>query len=220
MQYFAPSWVISIVRDGDKTAGWRRLQKSLQVHDTVLMDDCQHMAAAQLDHRAFAPLFHRYHARVFAFVAARLGDQTEAEDVTSETFRRALTGLASFHCHHEGSFAAWLFRIAHNEVLRQYQRNPANRMIALDDLPDLSADTPDIESDLQRRQQFAQIRGFISHLSPRRQEIITLRFYGEMRNNEIAAVLGLDERTVASHLCRAIDELQTMLQQSMQDETR
>jgi DNA-directed RNA polymerase specialized sigma24 family protein len=34
-----------------------------------------------------------------------------------------------------------------------------------------------------------------------------LKFYGGLRNSEIAAVLGLDERSVASHLCRALDDL-------------
>jgi DNA-directed RNA polymerase specialized sigma24 family protein len=47
-------------------------------------------------------------------------------------------------------------------------------------------------------------------LSPRRQEVVTLRFYGGLRNREIARVLGLDERTVAAHLCRAIQDLEGM----------
>ncbi len=53
----------------------------------------------------------------------------------------------------------------------------------------------------------------IETLSPRRQEVITLRFFGELRNQEIAEILSLDERTVASHLCRAIEDLQNKYQQ-------
>ena len=41
-----------------------------------------------------------------------------------------------------------------------------------------------------------------------RAEVLTLKFYGELRNKEIAAVLGLDERTVASNLSRALDQLE------------
>ncbi len=39
------------------------------------------------------------------------------------------------------------------------------------------------------------------------------RFFGELPNREIALALGLDERTVASHLCRALDDLERLLTQ-------
>jgi len=45
-------------------------------------------------------------------------------------------------------------------------------------------------------------------LTPRRQEIVALRFFGGLRNREIAAVLDLDERTVAAHLARGLADLQ------------
>jgi RNA polymerase sigma factor (sigma-70 family) len=47
----------------------------------------------------------------------------------------------------------------------------------------------------------------IAKLSPRRRDIVTLRFFGGLRNQEIAAVLKLDERSVASHLSRALEDL-------------
>ncbi|HET7078316.1 MAG TPA: sigma-70 region 4 domain-containing protein, partial [Chloroflexia bacterium] len=54
---------------------------------------------------------------------------------------------------------------------------------------------------------FADLHRLIATLSPRRREVITLKFFGGLQNREIAAVLGLDERTVASHLCRALEDL-------------
>ena len=50
----------------------------------------------------------------------------------------------------------------------------------------------------------------IARLPERRREIITLRFYGELRNQEIAEVLGLDVRTVASHLSRGLRDLHAL----------
>ena len=81
-------------------------------------------------------------------------------------------------------------------------------MVSFDDLPEITSDTPTPEAAFQRQEQFNRLRQRIANLSPRRQEIVTLRFFGELRNSEIAAVLGLDERTVAAHLCRAIEDLQ------------
>jgi RNA polymerase sigma-70 factor (ECF subfamily) len=58
-----------------------------------------------------------------------------------------------------------------------------------------------------RKETFAQLSGMIASLSPRRRDIVTLRFFGGLRNREIAAILNLDERSVASHLSRALDDL-------------
>jgi RNA polymerase sigma-70 factor (ECF subfamily) len=176
------------------------------------IDDCAQVAAAQRSRQAFEPLFDRYYARVYAYAAARLADERDAQDVTAETFRRAVTGLASFECQHEGSFAAWLFRIAHNEVLRAYER--ARPTVSLEALPEFADSSPDLDHLLDQQQQMEQVRRLLDLLSPRRREIVALRFYGEMRNREIAEALGLDERTVAAHLCRALDDLHALMQPS------
>jgi DNA-directed RNA polymerase specialized sigma24 family protein len=60
-------------------------------------------------------------------------------------------------------------------------------------------------------EQFLNLRCLIGTLSPRRQEIITLKFFGGLRNREIALMLALDERTVASHLCRGLEDLHRKL---------
>lgn len=46
---------------------------------------------------------------------------------------------------------------------------------------------------------------------PLLQEVVALRFFAGLRNHEIAAVQGIHERSVASHLCRALDDLQRTL---------
>jgi RNA polymerase sigma-70 factor (ECF subfamily) len=77
-----------------------------------------------------------------------------------------------------------------------------------DDVPELTSPAPLPEQVLAQRETFAEMRTLMATLSPRRQEVITLKFFGDLRNNEIAAILGLDERTVAAHLCRGLQDLQ------------
>ena len=52
------------------------------------------------------------------------------------------------------------------------------------------------------------MRRLVAALPPRRQEVIRLRFFGGLSSREIAAILDLDERTVASNLSRALVDLQ------------
>lgn len=169
----------------------------------------EHHLIQQARHKpdAFRALYHRYLSRVYAYVAYRVGRRADAEDLTADIFMKALEGLPQFEDRGEGAFAAWLFRIAHHR-LAQFYRQHAPVEVSFDELPDLQSDSPTPEAFIQQQERFTRLYQRIALLSPRRQEILTLRFFGELRNNEIAEVLGLDERTVASHLCRAIEDLQ------------
>ncbi|HEY3217738.1 MAG TPA: RNA polymerase sigma factor [Candidatus Limnocylindria bacterium] len=166
---------------------------------------------ARRDRSAFAELYDAYFARVYGYVAARLGSRSDAEDVVADTFVRALDALPRFEYRGPGSFAAWLFRIAHNRALTE----SAKRRHQVDLDADAVAGRPGSlvdrspEAGVEQAEDAHLIRRLIQSLSPRRQEVVTLRFFGGLRNREIAEVLGLDERTVASHLCRALDELRT-----------
>ncbi|UCC65175.1 MAG: sigma-70 family RNA polymerase sigma factor, partial [Anaerolineae bacterium] len=147
---------------------------------------------------------------VYAYVRYRVHDLQDAEDIIADVFCRAIRTLQRFEWRNANSFAAWLFRIAHNLVIDHFrQRKRAGLSLApADSLLELADQSPLPEDVLARQEVFQQMRVLIATLSPRRQEIVTLRFYGGLRNCEIARVLGLDERTVAAHLCRALQDLE------------
>ena len=89
-----------------------------------------------------------------------------------------------------------------------------------DNLPELASHTPSPEETLTQEEAFQHMRAVVATLSPRRQEIITLKFFGGLRNREIADILGLDERTVASHLSRGLRDLQTRYGTQVESEVR
>jgi RNA polymerase sigma-70 factor (ECF subfamily) len=62
------------------------------------------------------------------------------------------------------------------------------------------------------REVSADVLRLIEELSPRKQEVVLLRYFGGLQNKEIAAVLDLDERTISAHLSRALSELQEKLE--------
>lgn len=163
---------------------------------------------ARSDPDAFRTIFRNMHPRVFAYIAYRVGRAEDAEDITAEVFMRVANGLSRFEYRGEGSFTAWLFQIAHREVARFFSRKRIDADIPLDELPDIAGYDPTPEQALVRKERFAAVRAALADLPPRRAEVLTLKFYGELRNKEIAEVLGLDERTVASNLSRALDQLE------------
>src|SRR5690606_31104714 len=91
-------------------------------------DEARLMSLARAHPEAFAPLYERYFPRVYAYCLRRVDDPQEAEDLCSQVFTRALTGL---HSYRGGLVSAWLFRIAHTVVVNHYRSR--RRVIPLDD---------------------------------------------------------------------------------------
>jgi RNA polymerase sigma-70 factor, ECF subfamily len=160
---------------------------------------------AHEDPEAFKHLYNHYFPRLYAYVSYRVGRVEDAEDLVSETFLKAVAGIKSFRWQHENSFAAWLFRIARNSISTFYRQKERWQTVPLDELPDLQAHSLLPSDVILQKEKFERLRQLINTLTPRQQEIITLKFFGGLRNQEIAEVLQIDERTVSAHLCRGLE---------------
>ncbi len=168
---------------------------------------------ARADPRAFVHLYDHYFPRIHAYVRYRVRSGQDAEDIVAEVFLKAMRRLRGFKWRHEHSFATWIFRIAHNLIIDYYRRSERIE-VTLDPrerAPESATPLPSRaarpEEALIQQQTFQQMQTLIETLSPRRREVITLRFFGGLRNKEIAGILNLDERTVASHLSRGLQDL-------------
>jgi RNA polymerase sigma-70 factor (ECF subfamily) len=76
---------------------------------------------ARKDPHAFLHLYDHYFPRVQAYVRYRVASPENAQDVIADVFLRAIDRLGQFQWRAAGSFAAWLFRIAHNRVIGYYR---------------------------------------------------------------------------------------------------
>src|SRR3989454_11590894 len=104
--------------------------------------------AAQRDRTRFAELYEDNFERVYAFIARRVRDRDEAEDLTAEVFQQALANLARFEWRGV-PFAAWLFRIAANAIIDRAKSAARER-----DVPSLDGPA---EGDLEVVEQRAQL---------------------------------------------------------------
>ncbi len=174
------------------------------------LPDAELLRAARTDAEAFEALYDRYLDRVFAFVASRVRCRADAEDFTSEVWMRVLKSLPRFQWRHEASVPAWIFRIARNVLIDADRRRTARggEGIDLDDIVDLVPDPAANPAEItHRRMRFQDAQRLVDGLPPQQGRCIRLRFYGGLRNNEIARVEGLSEKTVAAHVSRALAAL-------------
>ncbi len=160
------------------------------------------------DPAAFQQLYERYFRRVYGYVASRIDNRHDAEDVVSEVFLRAIQNRAQLRSRHPASFAAWLFAIARNAVTDHYRRrDQAETDIPPDSTPSIAMTELHPDMALVAGEDAARLRSMIAALPERKREVVMLKYYGGLRNQEIAAVLQIGEKTVAAYLSRALDEL-------------
>jgi RNA polymerase sigma-70 factor (ECF subfamily) len=166
--------------------------------------DAELVQAAQTDPGSFLALYERYFPKVQRYVRIRVADRAACEDVTSEVFMAALAGLSQFRGN--GSFAAWLFRIAQNAV-RSYHRG--DRSLELDDTT--LAAVPDEDSspaeEALRQERLLQLRALVSGLTPEQQNLLALRYGADLESGEIGQVLGKSAVAVRVALHRTVAEL-------------
>lgn len=143
--------------------------------------------------------------RVYAYVAYRVGDGPDAEDVTSEVFERALRYRASYD-RAKGEPLGWLLGIARRCT------SAALAARGVEALPtDLyhHEDGRDVEEESIRRLTLASAVG---QLRERDQELISLRYGADLTAGQIARILDLEKNAVEVALHRALGRLRTILE--------
>ena len=161
--------------------------------------------AAQKDPSRFGELYEQHFHRVYAYVARRVRDRAEVQDLTAQVFHRALANLGKFKW--RGSpFAAWLYRIAANAIADQAkqtlrestdQSNPSSH----------SSTATDLEI-VERR---ARLFGAVDKLPEDQRRVILMRFAEEKNIREIAGELGRSEGAVKQLQFRALENLRNRL---------
>ncbi len=165
------------------------------------------------DREAFRALVERESASVVRTCEGILGDRHEAEDAAQEAFVTAYRSLASWRG--EGSFGAWLARIAVRVALRQAARRRSVTWIdpVADGTagPPVAGASPDPALLTLRAEWTAAIRMAVARLDEPYRETVALRFFAEHSLAEIAAQTGRPLGTVKTHLHRGLNRLREML---------
>lgn len=164
--------------------------------------------------QAFNTLVFRYKNRLYTLAVRLLGDQSEAEDITQETFLRAYEKIEEFRG--EALFSTWLYRICYNQCLNCLARrkNDRGKDIAAESHPDSAPAVPDQLLATERQE---QVRWAITQLKQELREVIVLYHTASLSYEEIADLLRLPVGTVRSRLHRGREQLKELLRPYLKD---
>jgi RNA polymerase sigma-70 factor (ECF subfamily) len=164
------------------------------------VDEQIRIEAARQDPGQFAALYEANFELVYGYVARRVKSRAEIEDLTSETFRRALAGLPRYESR-GAPFSAWLLRIAANALIDRARRAKRREPAAVD--LEVAPSEPE-RLDAEAR---ARLYRAVAGLLPDQRRVIELRFAEERSIAEIARALGRSEGAVKQLQLRALAAL-------------
>jgi len=164
--------------------------------------------AKQHDGEAFSQLYEEYFDKIHRYIVLKIGDRMEAEDITQQVFLNAIKAISSFKW--KGvPFSAWLFRIAHNQVVDYLRKKTKRTTTPLEESLLTSDDDPQLIA--EQRLDIERLIAATRNLTPPQQEVISLRFAGGLSIIQVAKVMGKSEGAVKALQHSAIVALRKAL---------
>jgi RNA polymerase sigma-70 factor, ECF subfamily len=151
------------------------------------------------DRGAFEQLYRTHHAAVFRLARFHLG--ADAEDATAETFVRAWAALPRYE-DTGAPFVAWLYGIARHVVADEFRR--MGRVEPRSEVPDRAIEF--------RADDRLDLRAAIDRLPEEQRVVIELKFLADLKNPEIASLLGTTTGAVNAKQWRALNTLNEILE--------
>jgi RNA polymerase sigma-70 factor, ECF subfamily len=164
--------------------------------------------AAQADPSKFDALYELHFERIYFFIVSRVHERATAEDITSETFHKALASLSSYEWR-GAPFSAWLYRIASNAIVDHYKRS--NREQQLDELENPLANPELASNDIEFIERHVHFFRLVEQLPEVQRRVVCERFVEDRSIKEIAQRLSKTEGAVKQLQFRALQTLRAQL---------
>jgi RNA polymerase sigma-70 factor (ECF subfamily) len=179
----------------------------------VLEEESLVRRAQAKDAEAFVWLYEAYFDKVYRYVAVRIGNALEAEDITQDVFLKALNSISSYRW--QGvPFLAWLYRIARNKLIDRYRKKPAVPDIPLDGIH-LTEEGDPVEM-AEIRTEIERVMRAAKKLTEAQQEVIALRFIADLSIADVAQAMSRSQGAVKALQHSALEALRRAIASGQQ----
>lgn len=165
------------------------------------------------DAEAFGQVYDRYVDLIYRYIYYRVGSQSLAEDLTSETFLRALRRISSFSWQGR-DVGAWFVTIARNLVADHYKSSRFRLEVSTADMLATAGDpagTETPETEVITSLTNTSLLQAVKQLNPEQQECVVLRFLQGLSVSETALAMGKNDGAIKALQYRAVRALGRML---------
>ncbi|MET7637080.1 ECF subfamily RNA polymerase sigma factor, BldN family [Streptomyces sp. NPDC005438] len=190
------------------TANRRRSTPGSEADSRRMMDLVE--AAQGGETEAFGRLYDHYSDTVYRYIYYRVGSRATAEDLTSETFLRALRRIGTFTWQGR-DFGAWLVTIARNLVADHFKSSRFRLEVTTGEMLDANEVERSPEDSVLESLSNDALLAAIRKLNPQQQECVTLRFLQGLSVAETAKIMGKNEGAIKTLQYRAVRTLARLL---------
>lgn len=157
----------------------------------------------------FEEIYSAYFRDVFLYLYSLSGDRHIAEDITSETFLKAIESIDSFRgtC----DLRVWLCQIAKNGYFSYLRKN--KRLVHMEELPEKAAEH-DLEQAITLSEASMKVHEILHSLGEPYKEVFSLRVFGELSFKKIAALFGKSENWACVTYHRARNKIKKQMEGS------
>ncbi|GGO89668.1 ECF subfamily RNA polymerase sigma factor, BldN family [Wenjunlia tyrosinilytica] len=173
-----------------------------------MMDLVERAQAGEAE--AFGQLYDQYSDTVYRYIYYRVGGRATAEDLTSETFLRALRRIGTFTWQGR-DFGAWLVTIARNLVADHFKSSRFRLEVTTGEMLDANEVERSPEESVLESLSNAALLQAVRKLNPQQQECVTLRFLQGLSVAETARIMGKNEGAIKTLQYRAVRTLARLL---------
>ncbi|HXZ94371.1 MAG TPA: sigma-70 family RNA polymerase sigma factor [Dehalococcoidia bacterium] len=155
-----------------------------------------------------ADLYDEYYDKIAHYAYVRIGDRTQAEDIASEVFLKALDSIKKYQ--ERGlPMQAWLFKIAHNLVVDHLRGMTQREAISIDTIE--IRDESDPEVAMERKMELERVTEAMKKLSEKQREVLRLRFFGGLTSKEVGNLLDKSDGAVREMQRAALEKLRELM---------
>lgn len=164
------------------------------------------------EERSFNEFYEEYYKKIYNFVYFKTGNAVLAEDLTCVVLEKATYSLRKFD-ETKSSLNSWVFTIARNCIIDHF-RLKSSKEAQFEEgqeilIPDRT--TPAAEELLIEAERAEAISTLLQQISEQEREIVTLKFWGGLKNIEIAEQLGINQNNVNVIVFRALKKLKLLI---------
>ncbi|MCX4907843.1 ECF subfamily RNA polymerase sigma factor, BldN family [Streptomyces sp. NBC_00878] len=199
----------TVGRRGRSSASATTARRPAADSDSARMMDLVERAQAG-EAEAFGRLYDQYSDTVYRYIYYRVGGKATAEDLTSETFLRALRRIGTFTWQGR-DFGAWLVTIARNLVADHFKSSRFRLEVTTGEMLDANEVERSPEDSVLESLSNAALLDAVRRLNPQQQECVTLRFLQGLSVAETARVMGKNEGAIKTLQYRAVRTLARLL---------
>lgn len=166
------------------------------------------LRAIRRDQEAFGELYDRHVVRVYRHIYYMVGNATDAEDLSAQTFLRAWEAIERYQVR-GAPFVSWLLRIAHNLGV-SHLRSKRDSSELHDGIVD-TKERRDPEWSYQQTAEEELVREAIMRLREEQRQVIILRFIEDLDYTEVAEIIGKSVAAIRVIQHRALNSLRKQM---------